>query len=64
MDTQHYITLHFERGFEGFDKGPFLLEVERLSRKMLTRNAEVFMERKGDDSKRRNMMTPEERKKL
>ena len=65
MDTQNYITVKFERGFSHADKGPFLLEVERLARKMLrVDRAEVFMERKGDDSKLRAMMTPEERKKI
>lgn len=64
METQHYITVNFEKGFQGFDKGPFLLEVERLARRMLTREAEVFMERKGDDSKLRMLMTTEERKRL
>jgi len=61
METAHYITLHFEKGYDGHDKGPFLMEVERLARKMLGRDAEVFLERKGGDSKLRNLMTPQER---
>lgn len=65
METQHYITVKFEKGFNGIDKGPFLMEMERVARRMLgVSYAEVFMERKGDDSKLRVMMTPEERKKL
>ena len=64
MDTSHYITLHFESGFNGFDKGPFLLEVERLARRMLSAPAEVFLERHADDSKLRMQMTPAEREKL
>lgn len=64
MDTANYITVTFECGLEAFDKGPFLLEVERLARRMLTQDAEVFTSRKGDDSKLRNQMTPEERAKL
>lgn len=64
MDTQHYITLNFEKGFAGYDKGPFLMEVERLARKMLCREAEVFLERMQDDSKLRRTMTPEQRKSL
>lgn len=64
MDTGLHITLNFGPGFDGADKGPFLLEVERLARRMLGRRAEVFMERKGDDSKLRTMMTAEERRKL
>jgi len=61
MDTRHYITLSFAKGFEVIDRGPFLLEVERLARRMLGVRAEVFMERMGDDSKLRAMMTTEER---
>ena len=64
MDTQQNITVEFGSGFAACDKGPFLLEVERLARRMLGVRAEVFMNRKGDDSKLRVMMTPEERKKL
>lgn len=64
MDTSHDITIEFEKGFQAFDKGPFLMEVERLARKMLCGDAAVFMHRKGDDSKLRNLMTPNERAKL
>lgn len=64
METKDYIGVTFERGFDGFDKGPFLLEVERLARRMLTRDAEVFTTRKGDDSKLRTLMTEAERAKL
>lgn len=64
MDTANYITVTFERGLDGFDKGPFLMEVERLARRMLSQDAEVFTTRKGDDSKLRTLMTAEEREKL
>lgn len=64
MDTSNDITMKFGAAFSGVDLGPLLLEVERLARRMTSVRAEVFLERKGDDSKLRVMMTPEERKKL
>lgn len=64
MDKTYFITVEFAPGFEGIDKGPFLLEMERMARRMLGVRAEVFMNRKGDDSKLRTLMTPEERKTL
>ena len=64
MDTSLYIKVDFERGFDGMNKGPFLLEVERLARRSFGVHAEIFMDRKGDDSKLRVAMTKEERAKL
>lgn len=57
MDTQHYIKLQFEKGFQGIDTGPFLLEVERLARKMLGVRAEVFLETMRDQNKARQKLT-------
>lgn len=64
METQFQVTVDFESGFDGIDCGPFLLEIERVARRMLGVRAEVFMRRMGDDSKLRVAMTPEEREKL
>lgn len=56
MDTTHYIKVQFERGFNGTDKGPFLLAVERLARAMLEKPAEVFMETMRDQNKLRRKL--------
>lgn len=56
MDTQHYIKVQFENGYQGIDKGPFLLEVERMARKMLGVRAEVFMETMRDQNKPRQKL--------
>lgn len=56
MDTQHYIKVNFEHGFQGIDKGPFLLEMERLARRMLGVRAEVFMETMRDQNKPRQKL--------
>jgi hypothetical protein len=41
-----------------------LLEFERILRRLTALRIEVFQERRGDDSKLRNAMTPEQRAKL
>lgn len=43
-------------GFHGIDKGSFLLEVERLARKMLGVRAEVFMDTMRDQNKPRQKL--------
>lgn len=43
-------------GFHGIDKGPFLLAVERLARKMLGVPAEVFMDTMRDQNKPRQRL--------
>lgn len=56
MDTSFYIKVQFEHGFQGIDKGPFLLEMERTARKMLGVRAEVFMETMRDQNKLRQKL--------
>lgn len=58
MDTTHYIKINFAHGFDGVDKGPFMLEVERLARQMLGKPAEVFMDTMRDQNKLRRKLTP------
>lgn len=64
MDERNNITVNFGIGFDGYDVGPLLLEFERMARRMTGKRAEVFRERKGDDSKLRVLMTADERAKL
>ena len=44
--------------------GTILLELERVTRRVTGLRAEVFKEARGDDSKLRMAMTPEQRAKL
>lgn len=57
MDTQHYIKVKFETGYKGIDTGPFLLEMERLARKMLGVRSEVFLDTLRDQNKLRQKLT-------
>lgn len=60
--SDYPINIKFQgEGFHGIDKGPFLLEVERLARKMLGVRAEVFMDTMRDQNKPRQKLTKEDR---
>jgi hypothetical protein len=57
MDATDHIKVIFGPGFDGVDKGPFLLEMERVARRMLGRaRAEVFMETMRDQNKPRQKL--------
>jgi hypothetical protein len=60
VDSDLHIRIVFEKGFDGIDKGPFLLEVERLARRILGVRAEVFMDRMRDQNKPRQMLRKED----
>lgn len=64
MKDKRYITVKFADGFSKDERGPILLAMERAARQVSGKYDEVFLERLGDDSKLRSMMTPEERSKL
>ena len=64
IDPRHVIV-HFGSEVRASAQGPALLSLERELRRLCPGKwIEVFKESKGDDSKLRNMMTPEERAKL
>ena len=63
-DTSRYITVQFGDGFSRDERGPILLAMERACRAVTGQYDEIFLERLGDDSKLRSMMTTEERAKL
>lgn len=58
MDTRLFIKVHFGKGFDGIDKGPLLLEFERLARRMLGIKAEVFQDTMRDQNKLRRQLQP------
>lgn len=59
--SEYPINIRFQGdGFNGIDKGPFLLEVERLARKMLGVRAEVFMDTMRDQNKPRQKLKKED----
>ena len=60
MDSDLFITVEFGPGFMGIDKGPFLLEMERVARRMLGVRAEVFMKTMRDQNKLRQKLTKED----
>lgn len=61
MDDSDHIKVVFGPGFIGLDKGPFLLEVERVARRMLGKpRAEVFMETMRDQNKPRQKLRKED----
>lgn len=60
MDTSEHIQVIFGKAFDGIDKGPFLLEVERAARRMLGVRAEVFMETMRDQNKPRQKLRKED----
>lgn len=64
MDNPHTITVEFGPGFHPDERGPLLMALERAARHCTGEYVEVFMHRKGDDSKLRVMMTADERAKL
>lgn len=56
--SEYPINIRFQgQGFDGIDKGPFLLEVERMARRMLGVRAEVFMDTMRDQNKPRQKLT-------
>lgn len=60
MDSDLFVTVEFGPGFTGIDKGPFLLEMERVARRMLGVRAEVFMKTMRDQNKLRQKLTKED----
>lgn len=65
LDPLH-VEVRFGTGIPGAIQGPALLDFERRLRELSDNKlwVEVFKQIKGDDSKLRIMMTPEERAKL
>lgn len=60
-----HVVVKFGQGIPSAVQGRALLEFERILRSMLPGEwIETFKEAKGDDSKLRSMMTPDERAKL
>ena len=56
-ETKYHINIKFlGEQFNGIDKGPFLLEVERVARRMLGVCAEVFMDTMRDQNKPRQKL--------
>lgn len=61
MDATDHIKVIFGPGFAGVDKGPFLLEMERVARRMMGKpRAEVFMETMRDQNKPRQKLRKED----
>jgi hypothetical protein len=63
MDDSCHIKMKFGAAFNSLDKGPFLLQVERMARSMLGVRAEVFMETMRDLNKPRQKVTQEDKDK-
>jgi hypothetical protein len=63
MDDSCHIKVQFGSAFNLIDKGPFLLQVERMARIMLGVRAEVFMETMRDLNKPRQKVTQEDKEK-
>ena len=63
MDDSCHIKIQFGTAFSSLDKGPFLLQVERMARSMLGVRAEVFMETMRDLNKPRQKVTQEDKDK-
>lgn len=60
-----HVIVKFGNGISSAIQGPALLEFERTLRRIADGLwIEVFKETKGDDSKLRTLMTPEQRAKL
>ena len=63
MDDSCHIKVQIGSAFNSLDKGPFLLQVERMARSMLGVRAEVFMETMRDLNKPRQKVTQEDKDK-
>ena len=64
IDPLHAIV-NFGSKIPGDVQGVAMLEFERILRRLMPGEwVEVFKETMGDDSRLRNLMTPEERKRL
>lgn len=64
-DKSYHITVRFDgAGFAVDERNALLMAFERLARERTGKDARVFMDRMGDDSKLRVAMTPEQRAKL
>jgi hypothetical protein len=59
--SEYPINIRFGDNFHGVDKGPFLLELERLARRMLGVRAEVFMDTMRDQNKPRQKLTKDDK---
>lgn len=59
-----HVIVKFGKGIPLAIQGAALLDFERALRALSGVRAEVFKEAKGDDSKLRSAMTPEQRAKL
>jgi hypothetical protein len=65
VDHPLHVIVHFGSDVPASVQGPALLEFERMLRRLAPGKwIEVFKEIKGDDSKLRIAMSPEERAKL
>ena len=65
IDHPLHVVVKFGSDIPGSVQGPALLDFERALRKLCPGLwIEVFKEVKGDDSKLRNAMTPEQRARL
>ena len=59
--SNYPINVRFSDSFHGIDKGPFLLEMERLARRMLGVRAEVFMDTMRDQNKPMQKLTRDDK---
>jgi hypothetical protein len=58
------VVIQFGANISGDVQAKAMMQFEKWLRTLTSRDIEVFKEVKADDSKLRNMMTPEERMKL
>jgi len=61
---EFHVTVRFGSDIPVDGRNKAMLEFERALRRLTGLRIEVFQERRGDDSKLRNAMTPEQRNKL
>lgn len=60
----HHVIVRFGSGIAVDEQGKALLAMEKSLRESTGERVEVFKEAKGDDSRLRALMTPEQRAKL
>ncbi len=64
VDHPLHVIVKFGDGIPIDARGTAMMAMERRLREVTGLNCEIFMEPKGDDSKLRSLMTPEQRAKL
>lgn len=64
IDHPLHVVVKFGSDFTYEEQASALLEFERVLRRMTGKRAELFKESRGDDSKLRMHMTPEQRARL